>query len=322
MYNEELKSRFISDFTTSISRQKSIKSMFDALEKYESKWGADFYTRTKDEIAPVVEEIAGGRAGSQQKMFFLRAYIQWCLDNDVEGTRGDLFLLEDVGLEKMKHRMVSSPTHLQRYLDYVCYPLSEETNGCIFRCYLWLAYSGIVEGDAFSVRTSDIDLKNSIIFFHGVEFPLYESSLPAFKQCINATRFKVFHASGDRYLDRADGDVLLRSSNGVMSDKGMKVEATRRSRNPYATTILGKPKNDDLELQLCYSRVWLSGVFYRTYELEGAGIKPNFTGLARRKAEGKTYELSAGRNLPDAKIRWVAQAYRTDYYNWKRAFSL
>lgn len=322
MYNKELKSRFISDFTTSVSRQASIKAMFDMLEKYEIKWNADFCTRSKDEIAPVVEEVAGGRAVSQQKMIFLRAYVKWCCDNGVAGARNDLFLLKDIGLEKMKHRMVSSPTHLQRYLDYVCYPLREETNGCIFRCYFWLAYSGIAEEDAFSIRVSDIDLNNSIIFFHGVEFPLYKESLPAFKQCIEATRFKVFHATGDRYLDRAEGDILIRGTNGVMSDKGMKVEATRKSRNPYATTVLGKPKNDDLELHLCYSRLWLSGVFYRTYELEGAGITPNFMGLARRQSEGKTYDLSAGRNLPEAKIRRIARNYQTDYYNWKRVFSL
>lgn len=322
MYNENQKFKFISDLTTSIKRQESARKMFDALEKYEAKWDADFCTRSEEEIAPVVEKVAGGRAGSQQRMIILKAYVKWCIDNGVEGARDDLFLLKDVGLDKMKHRMVSSPAHLQKYLDYVCYPLEEETNGCIFRCYFWLAYSGIAEEDAFRIKASDVDLNNMIIFFHGVEFPLYSESIPTFEQCINTTKFKWIRANRICYLDRAEGDVLLRGINGVMSSQGMKVEATKKAHAPYATTILGKPKNDNLELRLCYSRLWLSGIFYRTYKLESMGITPNFMGLARRQAEGKIYNLSAGRNLPDAKIRRTAYDFQTDYYNWKKVFSL
>lgn len=322
MYNEELKSRFISEFTTSTSRQKSAEYLFNALEKYEIKWGSDFCTRTKDEIAPVVEEIAGGRAMSQSRMIILQAYVRWCVRNNIEGAREDLFLLEDVGLEKIRHRMVSSPTHLQNYLDYVCFPLEAGTNGCVFRCYFWLAFSGIEEEDAFSIRSSNIDLENSNIFFHGVEFPLYKESLPSFKQCMEIKQFKVFKAQGVRHIDRVEGDELIRSTNGVMSHKGMRVEATRKSHNPYMTNILGKPKNDDLELQLSYSRLWLSGIFYRTYTLECAGITPSFMGLARRMYEWESDDLDSGKTPKSTRIKWLAQKFKADYYKWKRAFSL
>lgn len=322
MYNEETKKRFIAEFSTSVSRQQSASTMFNTLEPYEREWGADFCTRTKEEIAPVVEEIAGGRTGSKLRFFILRAYIKWCVANNIEGAREDIFLLTDIGLPKLKRHMVANPQHLQRYLDYVCHPLSDETNGCIFRCYYWLAYSGIGEEDAFLVKSSDVDLVNLVVTFRGMEYPIYEEAKLAFKQCKELNRFKIYRSNipNGFYKDRVDSDLLLRGTECVLSPNTMKTEAVRKTKNPYAATI-GR-QDENLELQLSYSRLWLSGVFYRTYKLESIGITPNFMGLAKRQMEGRTYKLDIGRNLPISKAKKIARVYLYDYENWKKVFSL
>ena len=45
------------------------------------------------------------------------------------------------------------------------------------------------------------------------------------------------------------------------------------------------------DMQLSFYRVRMSGLFYRIYEMERAGIAPNFSDAALRVMDGKTYSL-------------------------------
>ena len=52
MYNEELKTRFIREYTKSISRADICVQAFEAIEPYEEQWEADFCTKSTEELAP------------------------------------------------------------------------------------------------------------------------------------------------------------------------------------------------------------------------------------------------------------------------------
>lgn len=47
MYNTEIKTRFITEFSTNTGRRHVATIMFNAIEPYEVKWNADFCTEVK-----------------------------------------------------------------------------------------------------------------------------------------------------------------------------------------------------------------------------------------------------------------------------------
>ena len=76
------------------------------------------------------------------------------------------------------------------------------------------------------------------------------------------------------------------------------------------------------DLKLSYFRVWISGLFYRMYERERAGMPVDFSAAAAQFMEGKTYKLDRGRNTPEAKKRQLTRDYLEDYERWKLAFAI
>lgn len=50
MYNERQKVNFIKGYTGSLNTANVATTIFNALEKYEEQWQADFCTRSKEEI--------------------------------------------------------------------------------------------------------------------------------------------------------------------------------------------------------------------------------------------------------------------------------
>lgn len=326
MYNEEIKTKFITEFSTSTSRRHAATVMFNALEPYEAKWGADFCTRSKDELQPVVSEIVGFRTNSKKlRLTILKEYVRWCIKNHVEGACDGLFQIEELGLDKLKRQMVANPQHLQRYLNCICEADSEETVDCIYRCFYWLAYGGMQEEDAFDVTVQDVDLVDMIVRHGEKEYPIYREAIPAFKNCVTLTQFRYKHPNyaPDKvvYKERAVGNMLLRGIGESKSIKAVRVEMSRRAKNPKFKSPSDE-EDKSLDLKLSFYRVWLSGLFYRTYEAERAGMPVDFMAAAEEFMEGKTYKLDSGRNLIGAKQRQLASDYLEDYNRWKDAYSI
>lgn len=326
MYNEELKERFIKEFSTSTARRNIAIGVFNMLEEYEKQWGSDFCTRKKDDIAPLIDEAAGLRMSSQSgRLTILKLYVRWCIANNVEGACDDIFSIEEPSLEKLKRQTVANPQHLQRYLNCICDLESEETVGCIYRCLYWLAYGGMQEKYVLNVTTSDVDLQNMVVNYDGKEYPIYREAISAFKNCVNLTQFRYknpkYTTEKEIFKNRASGNTLLRGYSATRSVEAIRVEMARRSANPRFKTE--KDKNDkSLDLQLSFFRVWLSGLFYRTYEAERAGMPVDFMAAAAQFMEGKTYKLDKGRNLLGARQRRLASEYLEDYNRWKEAYSI
>lgn len=317
MYNEELKTKFVRGYTNSISTAEVCQTIFNAFEQYEVGWGADLCTRSTEELQPVIDSLVGFRARSKwMRLIILKDYVKWCIGMKVPGACDGMLKIETIGLEKVKHQTVASPLHLQRYLDSICEPESEETTDNIYRCFYWLAYGGVAEEDILSIKCSDVDLNNMVVRYNNTEVPIYREALPAFKNCVNLTQFVYKHPNYDKlvYKDRADGDTLVRGIRSAPSIKAMRVELSRRSR--------AKMDEGKTDLKLSYFRVWISGLFYRMYERERAGMPVDFSASAAQFMEGKTYKLDRGRNTPEAKKRQLARDYLEDYERWKLAFAI
>ena len=326
MYNTEIKTRFITEFSTSTARRHAATVMFNTLEPYEKKWGDDFCTRSKEELQPVVSELVGFRTSSKKlRLTILKEYVRWCIKNQIDGACDELFSIEELGLEKLKRQMVANPQHLQRYLNCICDAESEETVGCIYRCFYWLAYGGMKEEDVLDVVESEVDLTDMVVRHNGNEYPIYREAIPAFKNCVNLREFRYKHANyaADKvvFKERASGDMLLRGISESKSIKAVRVEMSRRAKNPKFKSLEDE-SDKSLDLKLSFYRVWLSGLFYRTYEAERAGMPADFLAAAEEFMEGKTYKLDSGRNLIGAKQRQLANDYLEDYNRWKEAYSI
>lgn len=325
MYNEELKGRFIREFTTNLGRKKLAETMFNSLEPYEVDWGADVCTIDKERLRPVVMELVGFRSTSKgTRATVLRAYIRWCMKNEVEGACDALLQIKDFGLEKLKRQMVASPGHLQRYLDCICDKESELTTDVTYRCLWWLAYGGVENEEiALKILDSDVDFENMVVRYGNEEFPFYREAIPTLKKCVELTQFRFKHPNYSEVIwrKRADGHQLIRGIRANKSAQSIKVEMSYKARQ--SSFMTEKDKNDEsLQLKLSYYRVWLSGMFYRMYEAERAGMPVDFTAEAKRHMRDKDYKLDSGRNLIGAKERQLARAYEKDYNRWKEAYSI
>lgn len=315
MYNNELKRQFINDVTSSINTRESCIEVFKVFAPYEEEWGADLCTRSEEDLKPIVSRMIGMRsAGHRMRLSILKSYGKWCINHGVEGaTDGVINVTPDV-MDKMKMQTVTSPLHLQKFLDSICEKESELTVDNIYRCFYWLAYGGCPEEYMFKITSKDVDFTNMVVRYEGKEYPIYREGVKAFKVCVDMYYFIHIHPNYSDNIKRlrCDGDILLRGIKSIPTLASMKAEISRRNRN----AITDKKTN----VKLSYFRVWLSGVFYRTYQLELAGIEPDFMWLAAEFMEGRTYNLSSGRNTIAAKQRQIARDYMKDYNNWKLTF--
>jgi hypothetical protein len=316
MYNEEMKRRFIGDYTKSLHTAEVARVIFDALEPYEEKWGADFCTMSASELQPALDNILGMRVSSKwMGIIMLREYSKWCMISKYHGACDSIMDVNTIGLDKIKKQMVSGPLHLQRYFNEVFDSESEETIDIIYRCYLWMAYGGVSEEDALSVKVDDVDLDTLKITFGETDAPIYREALTVFKSAISLTSFLHKHPNYRKPIrrDRVAGDTVMR---GVKTNTRLLTIRSTLSKRLTEAAKTGKT-----ELQLSFYRIWLSGLFYRMYEAERAGFPVDFSDVAVQEMEGKTYSLSGRDNLKLKQNR-KARDYMDDYRRWKLAFSI
>lgn len=316
MYNEEWKQKFISDYTKSLNTAHVASVIFEAVEPYEETYGKDLSALTVEELQPVINNILGLRTGSKwTSISILREYVRWCTINKCPGACDSIMQVDLLGLDKLRLQMVASPLHLQRYLDEVFDPEEDDTIDNIYRCFFWMGYFGIPEEDTLSIQSNDVDLNNLVIHYGDEECTIYREAIPAFRNAINLTQFRYKHPNYSKVIvrDRVEGTALLR---GIKADTHIMTIRSTLSRRVSAAYKEGKTKH-----QLSFYRIWLSGLFYRMYEMERAGIPADFSDAAIQQTEGKTYSLSGRATLRQKQNR-KAREYMADYQRWKLAFSI
>ena len=315
MYNEVQKREFINEVLGGNQKQTRVcELLFFALAPYEEELGGDIATRSAREISVALNKLLGLRVQSRYgKLSLVKKYIEWCV---VKGYAQDAEKVDGIeigSLTKIKNETVSSPQHLQIYLDTVFRPEELLTVDNMYRCVFWLAYSGVDENDSMSIRCSDIDLGNMVIVSNGFEYPIYREGLKSIKHCAAATQFTFIHENPyyETQRERSPGDFLLRGVSKNRSEKAIQVSISKMTRDAVSS---GKTT-----MRLHYYRAWISGVFYRKYMLERAGVEVDFKDVAADFIRDKEYSLHGYPIDRRRKLLAVSNDYRKDYERWKAA---
>lgn len=314
MYNKELKTRFIKDYTQSVNTAKVATNILAAMEPFEVAWKADLCTRNAEELQPAVDKVVALRFRSQwMPLSILKEYVKWCIAMQVPGACDGMLHITVAGLEKVRRQMVSSSFHLQQYLDEVFNDESDETIDNIYRCYYWMAYGGILERDILAVKIADVNFDQMCVQYGDTSVPIYHEALPALHNAVELTSFWYNYPRNSKpvRLDRTPGDTLIRGYQDITRIENFRANISHRSAN---ATKQGKT-----EMQLSFSRVWMSGLFYRMYERERAGMPVDFTAVAAELMAGKTYVLN-GRVKLEHRQKQRGRDYMEDYQRWKLAF--
>lgn len=314
MYNEELKLRFIQDSVLSPAATVTTCNVFKFFEKFENEWGADLCTRTAEQLQPVFDNLVGLRINARwAKMMVVKRYVKWCLANNVPGACDGALKVTNIGIEKVKRQTVANPAHLQRCLDLTFANEDLLTIDNLYRCFLWLAYSGMEEEDIYTLKCSDIDLANMEVKYRrrNNTLPLYRESMKSLRHCSTCTEFRVMHPmyTYPVYQSRLAGDKLMRGLKCELGWKQVRVAISKKVRESYPKT----------GIQLSYTRVRLSGIFYRAEELERFGREPDFTQYVVYQMDGKEYKLGPGKTQT-VKYRQLLKDYNDDYLRWKLAW--
>ncbi len=308
MYNEELKMRYLD---VKNPNDAPTKLVFEAISKYEEAWHADICTRSKEDIQEIIDNIVGMRSSSfLQRVNILKDYVRWCLEQGVPGATDGMLHISQAGLGKIALQTVGSPLHLKRYLNCLFKPDSEGVD-CIYKSYLWLAYSGMRESDITKVETNCVDFDKMIIKFNGDEYPIYKESIQPLEVCAQSPTLVYEDDIRYKIYQRVEGNLLLRGYRAVPSYKTIRSELSRHIKRAI--------ESNKTKQSISYFRAWISGVFYRTYEAECAGIPPDFSYVAQEHMINKEYAINEEAKWI-AKRSSLAKGYLSDYNRWKAVY--
>lgn len=330
MFNENLKQEFIDQYTDKPSRKRYCEVLFNATEPFENVWGADICTKDGKNLQRVVNNVLGIRYNAKSgRLNVLREYFKWCMENGVPGACNGIADIETDGTEKMRSRTVSSPLHLQMYLDGVFQKEQQQTRDNLVRAYCWLAYMGLPEEDIINLKNDEVDLKNMIVTHDGREYRIYAEAVACLRNCKELPSFYYRHPLyPDKAYprDRVPGDLLLRGTGGEVSAAVLRNDMSRASKKKAETagdsaaTKEEKLFDRSQTLRLSYHRLWISGLFYRTFLMEGAGIEPDFAEASAERLEAKQYGFSGKSYNKRTLYNKFRQEYLEDYKMWKQTF--
>lgn len=309
MYNEERKMRFLTETRSAVAFGVSA---FNTTGSYEHIADKDLCELPLEVLQPMMNESFGARTRTvDSTIAFIRAYVAWCKEQGYS-TCDDAYQLKTEMDEKFKRMMIGSPLHLEHILNTAFEPVASETVDCLYRCYLWMAFAGLEEAETVEVTVDEIDFDTMTIEHGGKSYEIYREAVPVFKMACEATQFKYVnpnYAEDKRvsYRNRYLGDSLLR---GIRSSK-LTLSTIRG--------IVGK-KFKASGVETTYTKVRLSGLFYKVYEMERLGFPVNFDGYALErisKAE-HTYHVNYTHN----KLKgMIVSDLQDDYECWKAAFT-
>lgn len=318
MFNEETKQRFLNEFTSKESVRRNYATALKAISVYEEKWNADFCTKSAEELQPVFEALCGGSVRSvvaRRKIYV--NYVRWCLDNGIPGAcDGAMHTEVKVSQSYYESTMIGSPLHLQRFLNSVYTPEEFGYMDMIDRCMFWLLYCGVEFDDLMNLRKSDVDFNDLTVNVDGMKIRLYAESLPSVRFACTATELRF---PSDKSGRRKSVVTIERSNSEWILSRTVKEEKHKHSlANRFTNQIEDLRKiGRDIQRTPTFTTVWRSGVFYREFQRETAGLPTSLPEIAQRYAEKR--EMRSSSNLKESKTNYL-KTLRRDYRIWKEHF--
>ena len=239
---------------------------------------------------------------------------------------------EEVSPEQIaeaKRSMIANPAHLKETLDVVFdRPESNETE-YLYRTAFWLAFMGFEMVDVISITTEDIDWDEARIVHvrpnrHLIWSLIPPEAVPDLRRACDLESFTVERKTTVKHYARASGNQIMRGRQILdPADEQGCDRYIRRVLRPMLSNVFLDTKRrfeerlgfvpDWCAIDLTIGRTIKSGVFYRYYERERAGLETNLNNVfqaqyARPEDQGYDY------------LQFSYQ-YQKQYMIWKAAFT-
>lgn len=342
MYNPDRKRAFItSESGKSGFSEEFAEKLFETLEQFELREGKDvcemtgpcllrtvfdvlsrIQTTYRKSACRNIEEAAynGIRRQYQVRkipsredlLSILRCYGRWCAANIYPWASIELTEIEDPAKVRYRYRFVANPAHLKMYLDDL-YPLDDTcpTLNDIYQSFFWLAFSGVMEEDAVELTPENLDFRKMEIRFGGSVYPIYAEAVQPLMNAAESTQLRINHPKYKKVSmrARANGDLILR---------GFQDFSLMEFRNAMMKPMSKRYDTDFLSPYLNYQNVRYSGVFYRCFLLEMAGVRLDFDEVTRN-----SYTRRSGKSETMTQSNFVAKkkSVLTGYAQWKDVFA-
>lgn len=319
MYNEELKKKFIESEIKTKSRKTIAEVCFEATQKYEEYHDADLCTLSSEDLKPILSQIIGIRAsGEVTRTSVLKLYAKWCIASQYPGACDALLTTKPDTVGKFALQSVSSPQHLQSILNAVFGSDEDISVDCIYKGFFWMGFIGVPEEISVKITVDNVDLEDRVILFsdesYRGEFPICNEALPVIEKLVKLDAFEVIHPLypenkkiKPRYCSR---QLLrgLRSNKTVRDLRRISFDKMNASNSPLVK-----------DHKITYSRVLISGVFYRMWCAEqgspdGDKMTVDFSGYIR--------DLPGNENISATLLAHKERFMREDYEKWKQAYGM
>lgn len=310
MYNEAQKTAFIAATYPDAAKRNEISGLLALFASYEEAWGGDLVLQPIEKLQPAFDEIAETITIAKTKTLLpaLKKYRTWYLAQNPNAVSAGVALLRLNLAGKLRGSMVASPRHLKLVLDEVFESPERESQDCIFRTLLWLAFAGIPRDQATLVTIDEVDFENMQIHHGGKDYELHTEGLREFRK-LCALDYLMYIHNNPYYEDkrpRIQGNQLLRGF-GKTSLNVTKI-CTEMSRRFSQT-----------KWSLIYENVLICGVFYEKYELERIGQKASFN----EEAEERLREMTESSETALKASRYTMRTrYKDRYRQWKALFNV
>ena len=314
MYNEELKERFIREATESEHTANIYRKIFRITEKHEADAGLDVCEMdavTGKSVADSLVNISG--SSIEKRLMLVKQYVRWCVRNNIPGA--SLAFLDVVPMPpygKIRSKMVSSPLMLRDYLDTAFDNPDKKSIHNVYRCYLWLGFMGIPGDLVTSLTVSDVDLRERTVRCLGEEFFIPDEAMPEMRNCVTLNGFSVDYPSVS-IRPRASGTRILRGFSDNTNLITLRVK----------TSEFGKKAEDRglTDKRITYAYAKLSGIFYRAFRNEMAGIAPDFSREAERmEDENERVSPDIKQETRQYRVTMRVKGLKQDYKRWKLVF--
>lgn len=276
MYNEEVKRKFLEWYQKDHVVDARFEKWFNDIELFERKFGMDFSELSEEEMSNCISSMSLVSSASVQSMLsFLWHYTKWCQDFGAFPQRA-----HNTGRVKATSVNMAGgffDAYLKNEAEFLraMRLVHEFDNGYPDIPYLIFAWLGLSKEYAISVKESDVDLNDKVIYgSDGLICAMgfsdeIRDALQDFKDCKVATRGT---GRGPRtvYKDMSV-DMFIKRFEKRGSDKfGIpytceQIEAQFRQ----ARAIAGE---NALTRKLSFKKARKSGVFNRVYRVECSGI--------------------------------------------------
>lgn len=299
MYKQKRKLAFMNTLAPKFA--KTAERVFSITEPYEETHSTDLCQLSD----AVLQEIQAEHSDVRSFASMIDRYIRWCEDTFQRDDR----------MEKIKVKMVASPKHLDWKMDMALDKAEMETTDSLMRAYFWLAFSGVPQNEIISMTKHDIDFENMVIFVNGRYYELYRESLRALR---NVCFLPSFHYINPNYTGdkknicraRKPGDNIFRGIRRAQYSLEEMISQINKKL---------KPKGVDMD----YTSVFHSGIYYRMYEMERAGFEPDMSSyLADRMAKAEKKAMEEGRTFNRKTfLNQVKVKLKKEYTMWKKAYA-